>query len=497
MSCCVLGITALQLYWNYANYKISVLNFKKSANLAFGNAINREIAAQQDQLILKMKHWLADTSFVEITCDTKNRDSMTAFTIRDVHPRFAEDSTRKSKYFQMGIDSIREKISVITPQLKAAFIRHFSENTFKRDISNGSIWYYTQGLGDSITLAFNQVEPNPAQIARFFKAELAEKGIKSAFKLEFSLSQTKQAQEEFKAKNDTMNVKNAFVTAIQDASLRRPYKSYLFLARLENTNRFYINEMKGLIGSSLLLIAITIFCFYYTLKTLFSQQKLVAMKNQFISNMTHEINTPIASIQVTADALLQFEMDSDSQKAYLEIIAYQTRKLGKLTEEILENTKLEHQAFLLDERITLVALLRTVVQGLNLDDKTTWDLPANDISIKGNALHLSQALTNIIENAVKYQGNGMPEIHISLHKDAEQATIQLADKGPGIPDSYKSKIFDPFFRVPNGNEHRVKGYGLGLSYVKKVLHLHKGHIRVADNQPRGTVFIVQLPIDHA
>ncbi len=115
--------------------------------------------------------------------------------------------------------------------------------------------------------------------------------------------------------------------------------------------------------------------------------------------------------------------------------------------------------------------------------------------IKGNQMHLSHAIANILENAAKYNTNPQPVIEININKNRKEMEISIADNGPGIADEFKQKIFDQFYRISTGNVHDIKGYGLGLSYVKKVIDQHHGSISVIDKYPTGSVFLINLPND--
>lgn len=480
MSFCVLGITGLQLYWNYQNYQTTVQNFKRDANTALEQAVNKERALRQEQFVLKVKKWLADTSFINIECNINNRDSITVFTIQDVHPRFLEDTSRKAKFYQMGMTTFKQKLKKIIPAAKALFINHFADRVFKRDIENGSIYYYTQGLGDSISKVFDDSKLNISNLDSLYKKELQQKEIFSDFTLN----------------PNYITINKHFLTNKVNTSLRKPYEIQLTWASLENPNTYYLREMKWLIVTSLLLISITLLCFYYTISTLFNQHQLVALKDQFISNMTHEINTPLASIQITAEALQKFPADAATRENYLAIILYQTKKLTALTKEILTTSKLETLGFSKDDQIDLNELILTIIASLKLADNINLKyIPNTTIrTIKGNNIHLSRAITNILENAVKYNASLKPTIEIKISESQKEAKISIADNGMGIADEFKEKIFEQFYRIPTGNMHNIKGYGLGLNYVKKVISQHKGVIKVIDNEPTGSIFIIKLPV---
>lgn len=479
MSVCVLGITGLQLYWNYQNYKTTVQNFKRDANSALELAIKKENAIRQQEIIVKVKHWLNDTSFINIECNTNNREGNTVFTIQDVHPRFLEDTSRKTKFFEVGLAVFKQKLKKITPAAKAIFIEHFTEKILRPHIEEGSVFYYTQGLGDSIEVAYEKSKPSMANLRALYQKELAQKEIYTSFQLN--------------PKNGTD--KGYFQTAKLNTTLRS-YKIHLVSASLENPNLYYLKEMKWLIITSLLLIGITLFCFYYTISTLFNQHKLVALKNQFISNMTHEIHTPLASIQITTEALQQFNPDEETRAKYLDIISYQTHKLTMLAKEILASAKLETLELPIKETIDLNELVLKAITDFKLAKNIdlSYVSPNENILIKGNSDHLYRSILNILENAEKYNSTERRVIEVKLSKDQKEASLSIVDNGPGIAPEFKERVFEQFFRIPTGNVHNIKGYGLGLSYVKKVIEQHRGKINLINNQPSGSIFIINLPL---
>ncbi|WP_177217122.1 sensor histidine kinase [Pedobacter insulae] len=475
MSICVLGITGLQLYWNYQNYQVVVANFRKDADIALDKAVDEEIKLRRKQIVLIFKGWLADSTIMKITCDTANREHQTAFTLKDAVPYYPNE---KADQRTVSISNFKEKLGKITPKAKQVIINHFAM-IVQDDLRDGTTFYYTQGIGHRLEKVFENSRLNIINLEALFEKELQKKNISQAFKLI-----TKE------------HVKVAgFTTHKVNAALRRPYKKEMVWAKLETPNQYYFREMKWLIISSFLLIGITLFCFYYTIKTLFNQYKLVAIKNQFISNMTHEINTPLSSIQVTTEALQQFNFDEETKAKYLDIILYQTKKLNGLSEEILENAKLETLAFKRDQEVDIVQLLATLIQDLKLEERVILNYQSNLVNaiLKGNKSHLSRSIANVLENAFKYNTAHSPTIDIELQETNKGFKITISDNGPGIANEFKDKIFDQFYRIPTGNVHDIKGYGLGLSYVKKIISQHHGSIRVSDNQPRGTIFSINLP----
>ena len=477
MSLCVTGIVGLQLFWNYQNYRTTVKTFDHDINEALNIAVAKETDQRQDQIVNKFKGWLADTSLIIITADHKNRDSMTVFYTQDAHPKFKEDKKSRS---QFGLSDFKEKLDHITPKAKAFMIKHFGDRILKRDLKEGIVYHYTQLLGDSLEKVFNASKVRPRALEQLFKQELVNKNIDAPF----VLNPTGQA--------------DLFLTKKVNTNFRKPFKNDFVYAGIESPNTYFFKEMKWVIITSLLLIMITISCFTYTVRTLLSQHKLAELKEDFIKNMTHELNTPISSIKITAEALKTFKHNPIIEKEYLDIIIHQSDKLQDLTSKILDTGRLIKNHAVNWVKIVINEFITAAINDLRSQIESHEAIvnytPSNGApSIRGDTSSLRNVMVNLIDNALKYSA-GRSLVSIQVKVLAHHATIKVTDNGIGIPSEYHAQVFEQFFRVPQGNLHDVKGFGLGLSYVKQVIQRHQGEIAVANHQPTGCVFTIKLPL---
>lgn len=476
MSLCVVGIIGLQLFWNYQNYTTTVGAFERDINESLKQAVDLEMDQRHQRLIKQFKGWLADTSFISITCDTKNRDSNTVFYINDRYPKFTG-----SKGISFGLADFKPKLTRITPEAKTILINHFGDRTLRSDLKKGSIYYYTQRLGDSLLVAFNKSSVNMNALKRTYKKLLVAKSIQASFSLNPS---------------DTSG--SVYLTKLTNTDFRRPYKKKLVRAGFESPDIYFLKTMRWVLISTLLLITICLLCFGYTAKTLLSQHKLAELKDNFINNVTHELNTPLSSIKITAEALKAFDYTPERQREYLDIIGYQTDKLTDLTAQILNTNRLIVAGRENWATIDLNTLLNKAIHDLRVRfDRQEATIHYQSLSepllVYGEAASLLNVFTNIIDNALKYTLYP-PRIDIRLLVKNGWVEIAFADNGIGIPAEYQTKVFEPFFRVPQGKVHDVKGYGLGLNYVCQVLRQHRGSITVQANQPGGSQFKVNLPL---
>lgn len=475
MSLCTIGIIGLQLFWNIQNYKSTVTSFEKDINESLNEAVEMEMGQRRQQLITKFKTWLADTSFITVTCDTKNRDSATVFHFNDRHPKFPG-----SKGISFGVTDFHKKLNKLTPEAKKVAINQFGDKILRADLEKGIVYYYTQRLGDSLAVAFAISHVNRNALTSIYKKVLLSKGINTWF----TLSTVDQRRDYYQTK-------------VVNTDFERPFKKANVQASFDSPDVYFLNRMKWVILSTFVLITITLFCFGYTVKTLLSQQKLAELKDNFINNMTHELNTPLTSIKVTAEALKSFDQSPKLQKEYLEIISYQTDKLANLSSQILNTNK----QVVANQKTWDILDLNTLVQKAIQDQRIRLDrkkatityVPVEGAFVYGDASSLLNVFANIIDNSLKYT-ELPPLIEILIVKHRQLAELTFSDNGIGIPVEFHQMIFEPFFRIAPDKIHDVKGYGLGLSYVNQVIQQHKGSISVHPNQPGGSQFKIKIPL---
>lgn len=267
-----------------------------------------------------------------------------------------------------------------------------------------------------------------------------------------------------------------------------------------NMTPFALKKIWSQILVSLLLVGLTAFSFTLLLRTLVQQRKLTQIKNDFISNITHELKTPIATVSVAIEALRNFDAlhDPGKTKEYLAISSNELKRLSFLVDKVLKLSMFEkHQVELKEETIDLSVLVNEVVNSMKLQfekykARVNVQVHGNRFEIEADRLHMTSVLFNLLDNALKYSRES-PVIHIELKEEQERIMLRVTDNGIGIPAEYHKKIFDKFFRVPAGDTHNVKGYGLGLSYVAYVVQRHFGAIDVESQPGIGSRFIIKLP----
>jgi two-component system phosphate regulon sensor histidine kinase PhoR len=266
------------------------------------------------------------------------------------------------------------------------------------------------------------------------------------------------------------------------------------------TSRSLDAGSSALLWPSIILILLLIVLFAYAIYVINRQKKLAELKNDFINNLTHEFNTPLFSVGITSNLLLRSEPVQQSEKlrGYVELINIEKNRIQMQVDKILQLTALESGAMIMEKEMVdmhnLINESMASFKFLVTEKGGSLDLEANAVHsmIKGDKLHLRNTLNNLLDNACKYSDHA-PVILISTYINDDNLVIKIMDNGIGISESDRNMIFKKFYRVKQGDRHDVKGFGLGLSYVKKVVELHHGSVHVEAGHDKGSVFIIRLP----
>jgi two-component system phosphate regulon sensor histidine kinase PhoR len=474
MIVCATGVITLQFYFTYQNYTQAVSSFERDANAALYEAAERSSEEKCRQVAERFRGWLEDTSFIHISAVWDQDVQKTFFTLSESGPHTSHADTFS---LLISIDGYNGKGDDRKPGGHAALIDQLSDQV-KTSLRTNSVNFYTHRLGDSLTHYFFEAPPDLSLLGTAFRASLHKRKID----LPFTFSSGYKPPE-------GLFVTHAVNSSAAPSAPVRPIRAVFM-----HPAYHVMTQLKWMIVSSVVLVAITLFCFYYTIRTLLTQQKLARLKNDFISNMGHELHTPLCSISITAEALGSFTHDRETRQSYLDIILHQSRKLTRLTDELITAAKLEQTTMPLEDTIDLNRLMSETVSVFRAERGTVLFIPsAEQLSLKGNALHLSGALGNLIDNAIKYNVSTQPEVTITWSATQKHIAISVTDNGPGIPRGERERIFTQFYRIPTSNSTTITGYGLGLSYVKKVVAAHNGTIEVCDAPHGGSTFILYLP----
>lgn len=273
----------------------------------------------------------------------------------------------------------------------------------------------------------------------------------------------------------------------------------VYVAQFPEYQSFVFKKTLPQILFSLLLFGMTALAFGLVYRSLRQQERLTALKNDFISNITHELKTPIATVSVAIEALQNFNalQKPELTKEYLDISKNELSRLSMLVDKVLKLSVFEQkEPELKKEIIDMASLVAQVLDSMRLQFeklgvKIAFDTEGVDHTfIEADKTHLTSVIYNLLDNAIKYDGKNL---NIQFAADQNALKMSIEDDGCGIASEYQAKIFDKFFRVPKGDIHNVKGYGLGLSYVASIVKQHGGRIEVQSILEKGSTFSVFLP----
>lgn len=275
-------------------------------------------------------------------------------------------------------------------------------------------------------------------------------------------------------------------------------KTHAFIVYTEPTGTVILQQMAGILTTSLIILIILSFSFWYLIRTILRQKTLEEMKSDFTNNITHELKTPIAVAYAANDVLLNFgKAEEKAQRdKYLHICMEQLQRLSGLVEHILSMSMEQRKTFRLrPEKIQLQELIKPLIEQHKMKaDKPTrisYNPESDNCEIMVDKIHFSNIVSNLIDNAIKYSTD-KAEVTIACQKNNGEIEISVTDNGIGISKEKQKNIFDKFYRVPTGNLHNVKGYGLGLYYVKTMVEKHGGTVSVESEQDKGSCFIIRL-----
>jgi two-component system phosphate regulon sensor histidine kinase PhoR len=277
----------------------------------------------------------------------------------------------------------------------------------------------------------------------------------------------------------------------------------MLIVLVPQISNIVFKDLRGLIIAAVLFTLVIITAFTLTVRTMLKQKKLSEIKNDFINNMTHEFKTPIATISLAVDAIKNEKVQKDAEKLsyFSGIIKEENQRMNRQVETILKSALMDRQEVQLNVRpLQIHEIIRDVADNfmLRLQEKqgsVEIQLQAENDLIDGDEVHMSNLVNNLLDNAVKYsKDNVPPRVSIATSSNNKKFIIRIEDNGIGMTKETVKRIFEKFYRAHTGNIHNVKGFGLGLSYVKTVVEAHQGSIKVESTLGKGSCFTIELPL---
>lgn len=352
-----------------------------------------------------------------------------------------------------------------------------------------------------ISLVSNKKDTNLAgRVILSLKTDSLEMEIFNAFLLEELCARDLEVEQAFlfQNKEGKEQVSNAgfLPEAVHSTTARSPYlpeKSILRFYYGPLTQNVLERNFGGILLSGLLITAV-VACLFFLLKIISRQKHLSEIREDLLSNLTHEFKTPISTVKVALEAIGNFNNKDDFQKTrnYVQIADAHLERLEFMVDKLMETATLKKDSLELNfEKVDVVSLMAGLVEDhrrLTLKKSIKMISEKDHIWIQADAFYLKNALNNVLDNAVNYGGNA---IEVNIHDGGELIKIGISDNGKDLTASQARHIFEKFYRVPKGNVHDVKGHGIGLYYSRQIVGLHGGNIDV--NTHRNTQFLITLP----
>jgi two-component system phosphate regulon sensor histidine kinase PhoR len=480
---------AVQLYWNYNNYLDNKQRVQNEIQSSLDTAIDEyytDLSKSNFFTIIDYDSINIKSSFLK---DFWNED------INSSKSKVSISSIKISSDYKGDVSSIPKILDsiFITDTIEFEFndekITPKKSTKYQPEVQRLKINYdslkFQKGI-QSVAIALNNDDINFTRLDSIFTNQLSKKGIKTPHYLVL-LEKNIKVGESNKAKDIELslfsNSKSTFLRP--DQNLRAYYKDPTIQALKKSST--------GILLSLLLSISV-IFCLIYLLKIISTQKELAEIKNDLINNITHEFKTPIATISTAVEAIESFNVvdNKEKTKQYAAISAFQLKKLHQMVEKLLETATLDSESLMLQKEPTnIVDLIAKIAKKFKLltkkDIKFTTNIDSKILKI--DLFHFENTISNLVDNAIKYGGDS---IEINLNSVLNVTEISVADNGKGIDKSHQERIFDKFYRVPKGNTHDVKGFGIGLYYSQKIIGKHNGSINVSSSFD-NTIFKLQIP----
>jgi len=482
MSGALLGVILLQSYWINDHLRLSKLRFNYSVRQALNDVSMRlEMEEKRDLGFAELFPQLGDQNFFGET---------------EIYEQISENvELQRSEFTEIPKDSV-------FIQQKGVF---YQKTTFDRSTAMVMTSFLTkQNFGTRRLME----RFNPDYLDELLKEELKSRGVTLGFDYGVfsrfgNMFEFIQPQSE---KNDDETLKK-----IAQHLMSTPYKIELFQAdglRTPGQLMVYFpgvkNHLRGsiwrMLTAAVVFTVIILFCFIYTIQVIFTQKKVSEIKNDFLNNMTHEFKTPIATISLATDSIENPRIlgNDDKVKRFVGIIRQENRRMNKQVERVLQMALLDKKDVQMRwKQIDLNSIIEEAVETLSLqverkDGQIRTNLGNAAVVIEGDETHITNVIHNLLDNANKYSYE-TPDITISTASTATGIEVSVKDNGIGMTKDAVKHIFDKFYRVPTGNVHNVKGFGLGLSYVKAIVDAHKGKISVKSELGKGSEFTIYLP----
>lgn len=468
----------LQLFWLQNSYERAYFGLRREANFVFRNTL------------YALRDSLYQTNIKAISYDSIDQiNPRTIKSVNILHGSKSDSVTvRASSTIQVFVSPEHKN-----PDSLLSAIRPMSGQLHKSIQEGGQRSFILRLAPDTISLA---------TIKQYLSAAMEKADLPIAFSVTHKTTVPEKIPVFGRPDGNDQHDFSVYADTLKLESLRFTPSSRYYVAVFP-VQPYIIKQIAPQILFSVLLTLITLVAFFILYRSVRAQQRLMELKNDFISNVTHELKTPVATVSVALEALKNFHALNDPKltKEYLDIAQNELNRLTLMTDKILKASVFENKGITIQsETVDIQKIAADILDSMRLvfeKRKANVSLQSTGESflLQGEAAHITNVIYNLIDNALKYSPAD-PVITITLNEHPDHVVLSIQDQGLGIPSEYKKKIFDKFFRVPTGDVHNIKGYGLGLSYVASVVKAHGATITVESEFGKGSNFIIRWPKAH-
>lgn len=480
MLCCLLGLLVMQGYLTYQEFGRQRADFSTQVNALFEQSVEVEKAARIERLVDQFMTDLANPEIVRVEARADREMSRTVF--------FFFDGESDAQEMSIRFDQIDLVADTMTAEVRRLFYAQIEEKV-RKDFYEESFIYWTDRLAERIRHNFREFPVDTMTLRDAFQTRLDSVGIGSSFSLVIDTAFT-----------NGLGAGWGRVIRTEPVPLFAQYwiGEKQAVAIIDNPGYVIFQRSLFTIGGSAAVVLLTLLSFYLLFATILRQKKLSELKDDFIDNVTHELQTPVAALRLAVDGLQNFEVIEKKERfaRYLQVSAAELNRLSELVDGILLQSMSQDPKELPRESLDLMDLLREAADRhrLKATKPVSIQLPdRNTFEVFSSRYHLVTIIDNLLQNSIRYSKDEGVHIDIRLESAGQGFVLEVADDGWGISPEDRRHIFEKFHRSSDKDRnYTVKGLGIGLYHVRQCVDALGGSIRVRDNQPRGTVMEVSI-----
>ena len=507
MSLSLIGIISIQAYYINNSVKNEKERFRSSVKTALYYVSNTIETKEEAEYVYKLQNLVLQGVSVD-TAAIRNlniiqEDSDSKEIVVYSSGILEENYKLSSPLFDMGLDTINVKRIYNERQTRV-----YSNKESDLDLSSNDKLLVLEKMSTTDKILFEDLYKDIAQrrpihqrVSRETIEEMLDRKLKEDsinINFEFAIYSNDLAT---KIQSDSFEYNKASTYSVPIFSNMNTGSPYKLLVNFPEDGKFILSTIIGMILLSIVFTLIIIMAYTGALYQLMKQRKISEIKTDFINNMTHEFKTPIATINLALDSIKNPKIIGDQEKVirYLNMIKEENKRMHAQVENVLRISKLEkNELNISKERVDFHELIEDAITHVELivEDRQGYiqiHLDAESTSVLANETHFTNVVVNILDNAIKYSPEA-PKIDVYTENVGTNIILKIKDQGSGMSKAAVKRVFEKFYREHTGNIHNVKGHGLGLAYVKRIVDDHQGYITVESEKDKGSTFTVRLPL---